>query len=73
MNGGYYHSWWMPWGWIIGLIILIAIIWIISRILYQTQAENQLSNISALDILKQRYARGEISKEEYLEKKDDIT
>ena len=72
MNGGFFHGWWMPWGWVLGLIILIAVIWLIKRALYQNLASNQASHGSALDILKERYARGEISKEEYLEKKNDL-
>lgn len=73
MNGGYFHGWWMPWGWILGLIIFIALIWVLVRFLIQGQGVIQPSRPTALDILKERYAKGEISKEEYLEKKNDIT
>ncbi len=73
MNGGYFHGWWMPWGWILGLIILIAIILLFARTLnQQNQAVNPPAHRSALDILKERYAKGEIGKEEFEEKKKDI-
>lgn len=51
-------------------IIALAIAWIWP---YMKKAKSQRnSEISSLDILKQRYARGEISKEEYGEKKRDL-
>ena len=56
----------MGWWWIIGLIIIVAIIWGIFRSPGQnnifSKPENQKS---ALDILNERYARGEIDKNEY--------
>lgn len=65
------HGMAMGWGWLVGLVILIAAIWLIVRTVNQNPA-NQSSGKSALDILKERYARGEISKEEYHEKRNDI-
>jgi len=68
MNG-FNHGWGMGFGWIIGLIVLIAFIWFISKNINQN---NQSESKSALDILKERYAKGEISKKEYQEKAEDI-
>ena len=66
-----YHYWGMGWGWLIGLAILIALIWLIIRI--ANQSGNTLrQGKSALDILKERYARGEIGKDEFEEKKKGI-
>ncbi len=62
----------MGWGWISGLIILAIIIWLVIRIVNQNTSQKQTDRRSALNILKERYARGEISKEEYEEKKKDI-
>ena len=64
----------MGFGWLFGLIVLILIIWIVTKSINSghhstTTHEKQKS---ALDILKERYARGEISKEEFQEKKHDI-
>ena len=49
---------------IIGLVLLIKYLWESSG----AKREQE----SALEILKKRYARGEISKEEYEEKKKDL-
>jgi len=53
------------WGLIIGLVILL-----IQRL--TDQGKNRENNNSALDILKKRYAQGEIDKQEFEEKKKDL-
>jgi putative membrane protein len=65
------HGWAMGWGWIIGLILLIIIIWVIVRTFNQGKM-NQSESKSALDILKERYAKGEIDKEEFEKRKIDL-
>ena len=65
------HVWGMGWGWIIGLILLIAIIWIVVRMLKQNN-QFQGNNKTPLDILKERYAKGEIDKQEFEERKKDL-
>ena len=54
------------------LIIVIGILLV--RKLWRESPPNQLTTISktALDILKERYAKGEISKEEFEQIKKDI-
>jgi putative membrane protein len=63
----------MGWWWIIGIILMAAIIW---AIVHSSGQSNKLNNTanqkSALDILNERYARGEIEKEEYETKKRDL-
>jgi len=66
------HGWGMGWVWILGLAVLVLIIWLIVKMVNQNNSPKQSNNKSALDILKERYARGEISKEEYKEKRNDI-
>lgn len=63
------HGWGMGWGWIVGLILLIFIFWMIAK---SNTGKQQGPEESALDVLKKRYARGEIDKEEYEEKKKDL-
>jgi len=63
----------MGWWWIIGFIFLAAIIWVIFRSSVQNNSmNNSASQKSALDILNEIYAQGEIDKEEYETKKRDL-
>ena len=60
----------------IGIILLVVIIWFI--ITYTNKNQNKSSNQnpineSPMDILKKRYARGEITKEEFEERSKDLS
>lgn len=69
MNGVGENMWGMGWGWIIGLIIIVFIVLITVMVARQTKNPKEKS---PHDILKERYVRGEISKEEFEEKKKGI-
>ena len=70
MNNAAEHGWWvMGWGWIISLIVLLILIWIIVSV---TRQYTKTPRKSSLDVLKDRYARGELSKAEFEEKKQDL-
>ncbi len=66
------HGWGMGWGWIIGLLLIVAVIWFIFRMANQNKSGSE-SGKSPLDILKERYARGEIDKKEFEERKKDLS
>lgn len=59
----------MGFGWIFGLFILVAIIWIVVKTMNRSSNTHNSGGKSALDILKERYARGEIDKKEFDEHK----
>jgi len=58
---------------IIWIVVIIAAIWIVKELVGKRGEDKGLpSQKSALDILKERYARGEITKEQYEQMKKDI-
>ncbi len=72
MNWGNY-GWGMGFGWIYMIVfwalVILGIAYIIKLI---AGREVKDGKESALDILKKRYAKGEITKEEYEKMKDDL-
>lgn len=68
MMGGFGMGWW----WIIGIILLIAIIWPVTQRFNRSNNVPRETEKTALDILKERYARGEINKREFEERKQDL-
>lgn len=68
MGGGFGMGWW----WIIGIILLIAIIWPVTQRFNRSNNVPRETEKTALDILKERYARGEINKREFEERKQDL-
>lgn len=62
-------GWWMAFGWVIGLAVLILLVWVIARTAggFPGRADE-----SPEQILKRRYARGEIDREEYDRRLTDI-
>lgn len=60
-------------GWIIGILVLAVIIWLLVRTVNaNSNRVDSNREKSALDILKERYARGEIDKNEFEERKKDL-
>jgi putative membrane protein len=76
------HGWgdgfWIgPFNMILWLVILVLVVaavawWINNRSATGETRALQQSRSPALEALEQRYARGEIGREEYLQKKQDI-
>ena len=60
-------------GWIIGLIVFIAFIGVIVSVMQRRKNSDRPKYNSPLDILKTRYAKGEITKDEYDEKRKHIS
>jgi putative membrane protein len=73
MMDGFGHGWGMGWGWIIGVIVLVVVVWVFIKAVNQTGGRKPPEKNSSLDILKDRYARGDITRKEFEEKKRDLT
>lgn len=70
MNGIHGIGWGMGLVWILGILITVFLVWtIVSGFNTNHKSSTSGERKSALDILKERYARGEINKEEFDEKK----
>ncbi len=85
MYGSEHGSWmfgggggWMIFGWLwMALIWLIPILLLFSLIKYllgnkNTGSAKETPRRTALDILDEAHARGELTREEYLQKRDDL-
>jgi len=58
-------------GWIIFVLVLLLFVGLIARLMSRNSKRRKFN--SPLDILKTRYAKGEISKDEYDEKRRHIS
>jgi putative membrane protein len=85
MGGGYGPGFGMMGGWgggffpfsgIFGLLILalviVAIVWLVRTIMRPQDRASRERPSAGLDVLDQRYARGEINRDEYLQKRADV-
>jgi len=75
MNGmGWGMGWGMGFGGILWLLIIGLVIWAIQAATKNRPAHNSTAQQeeNALEILKKRYARGEISDEEFAEKRKHL-
>ncbi len=72
MIDGMSSAWNMGYGWIIVLVVLAILIILITSMMNRKRPDVQKFN-SPHDILKTRYAKGEISKDEFDEKRRNIS
>ncbi len=72
MMGGFGWMWLMPVFWIVFLGLIIWAIAASVRRSSESRGSDSSKADSALELLKKRYARGEIDKQEYEEKKKDL-
>ena len=62
----------MGFGWFIWIIIIAVVVWGILQFTNGNQPQNSSNSETPLDILKRRYANGEITKNEFEEMKSKI-
>jgi putative membrane protein len=73
-----FHNWmWgggMWFGWIFWLVVIGLIVWLVVNQSGRNRNQNQVNPHidSPLDILKKRYAKGEITKEQFDQMKKDL-
>lgn len=86
MYGPYNHGWmfdggigmflgglWMMLIWVVPVLLVAALLrYLFTRPRHHAGQERAQERPSALDLVKEAYARGEISREEFLQKRDDI-
>jgi len=72
MMGGFGFGWLMPIFWIVVVGLLIWAVIALTRGAGGSRSQDSAKQKSALEILKDRYARGEIGKEEFEEKRKDL-
>jgi len=71
MGGG--MGGWMVFNMIFWLLLVVGLVFLAAWMIRKYATGGGRSEETALDILKKRYARGEITREEYEEKKRDIS
>lgn len=72
-DGDWSMGWGMGLGWLLMLLFWLLVIGgVVWLIVYLTRGQTRAAGPSALEILKHRYARGEINKEEYEQRKKDL-
>jgi putative membrane protein len=71
-SGGGMMGFGMGFGAIIMVLFWGAIIWLVISLINARTKKSEETSESALAILKKRYARGEVTKEQYLEMEKDL-
>lgn len=62
-------GWWMVIWWLFGIAILVLLVWVIVRAVGGSPGR---AEDSPEQILKRRYARGEVDREEYQRRLEDL-
>ena len=69
---GHWGWWWFPFHGLFTVLVLVIMALVIGSIARGPRHALPHGRSTALDMLEQRYARGEIQRDEYLQKKHDL-
>jgi len=58
--------------WFFWIILFVVLVWIVKSATGSSAGNKSISEDSPLDILKKRYARGEIDEQEYMRRRKDL-
>lgn len=72
INDGHMFMWGGGFMWIFWVLIFVGIIFLIINITKGNTGKSFMENESPLEILKKRYARGEIDEEEYERRRKEL-
>ncbi len=69
----YGHFWGMGGSWFIGAVIIVAVVLLIAIGIRRRTGPERYAKDKALKVLRERYAKGEISKEEFEERQRTLS
>ncbi|MEO8911435.1 MAG: SHOCT domain-containing protein [Candidatus Saccharimonas sp.] len=62
-----------PWGWLLMFVMMaLVVLGIVLLVRFVMGSQSNKNGVDALDILKQRYAKGDITKKQFNEMKQDL-
>jgi putative membrane protein len=59
-------------GWLFMALIIVLVVWLIWTTTRSDGSRRPVSHSTAREVLDERYAHGEIEREEYLQRKEDL-
>lgn len=74
------HCWWWgpgyffgpPWSMLFGLLFWALVVYVVFRFVASPTRANATEHRKPLDLLKERYARGEIDHDEFARRRDEL-
>ncbi len=58
--------------WIFWILLFVVLVWVVKAVMTDTGSKNTTADDSPLEILKKRYAHGEIDEDEYIRRRNEL-